>query len=318
MAWIVFWVLIGILAANFVAQGICVTKILPIFENRPPFGVEFSPPDPDAETLTIPSTNELNLRGSFYRAAAQPPRGLVIFAPEMGGNHWSAMSYGQALQDAGFHVLSFDFRNQGESDHMPGYDPSHWLSQYEVADLKAVLRYVRHRDDLRGLPMGLFGISRGGCAVLAVGAVSNDVKAVVCEGVSTTRSMLLHYTLRWASLYVPGWVMKLSPLWHIRLTLEMARIVSQYRLGRRFTMLERVLPRLRNRPVLVIADGRDTYVPSEIAEHVGECIGGDKCEVWIVPDARHNGARTVDKENYDRRLVEVFNKMAVDSLAEKE
>ena len=313
--WIVLGVPLGLVALSLAVQAVCITKILPIFEHRPPFGVESSPPDPDAETMAFPSTHGLTLRGSLYRTVSQPARGLIVFCPEMGGNHWSAMSYAQALSDAGFHVFSFDFRNQGESDHLPGYDPLHWLSEYEVADLRAALTYVRKHPDLRTLPLGLFGISRGGCAALAVAAECDDVKLVACEGLFTTRSMLLHYTLRWASLSVPNWLMKFAPLWHIRITLEMARVASQFRRRCRYTVLERTLPRLRHRPVLMIADGRDTYVPTEIAEQLGRLIGGDKYKVWIVPEAKHNAGRQADPEGYDRRLVELFSEMTADTTS---
>jgi len=308
---IVVGLLIGLALVSLVAQCVYIGRIIPIFENKPPFGVELSPHDPDAEAVSFPGTHGLTLRGSLHRNPRQPARGVIVFCPEMGGNHWSALSYAQALFDAGFVIFSFDFRNQGDSDHMPGYEPLHWLSDYEVADLKSALAYVRSHQELRSLPLGLLGISRGGCAALAVAALDPGVQRVVCEGVSTTRSMLFHYTLRWASLYAPAWLLKVAPMWHIRMTLDMARIVSQFRRRCRYTILERYLPRLRNRQVLIIADARDTYVPVEIVQLLGRAIGGENYEVWVAPDARHNGARLVDPETFDRRLVDFFSEMTV-------
>jgi hypothetical protein len=37
--------------------------------------------------------------------------------------------YAPALLEAGFAVFSFDFRNQGSSDSLPGYHAKHWLSE---------------------------------------------------------------------------------------------------------------------------------------------------------------------------------------------
>lgn len=312
-------VILGILIAFFVAvvatEIYCISKIVPIFEHRPAFGVEPSPPDADAEPISFPTTNGLMLRGALHRAAQQPARGLVIFCPEMQGNHWSAMTYAAPLHEAGYDILAFDFRNQGESDRSKTYEPLHWLSDFEVADVSAAIAYAKQRADLRDLPMGLLGISRGGCAALAGAAEHKEIRVVACEGVATTRSMLLHYTLRWATLYVPSWFMMFLPIWHLRRVLDWARVVSQLRRRCRFTVLERTLPKLRDRRVLVIADGRDSYIPMELTEMVGKFIGGTNQQVWIVPNARHNGAHLADPDGYARRLVETFSGVGAHALA---
>ncbi|MGE3317127.1 MAG: alpha/beta hydrolase [Planctomycetaceae bacterium] len=302
--------LVAVAILTFV-EIFCISKIVPIFEHRPAFGVEPSPPDPDAEPVSFATTNGLMLRGALHRTPHPTARGLVIFCPEMGGNHWSALAYAAALIDAGFHILAFDFRNQGESDRSKTYDPLHWLSDFEVADVNSAIAYARQRPDLRDLPMGLLGISRGGCAALAGAAANKDIQVVVCEGVATTRSMLLHYTLRWATLYVSHMFMFLLPVWHLKITLEISRVISQIRRRCYFTVLERTLPKLRDRRVLVIADGRDSYIPSEVTALIPKFIGGTNAELWIVPNARHNGANLADPEGYSRRLIEYFSEMSV-------
>ncbi|MDA0284431.1 MAG: hypothetical protein O3B86_13860, partial [Planctomycetota bacterium] len=35
-------------------------------------------------------------------------------------------------------------------------------------------------------------------------------------------------------------------------------------------------------------------------------IGEDTVDLWVVPKARHNGARQTDQEGYDQRLAEFF------------
>lgn len=311
MTEIVVGILIVLTVLIACTEIFCITKIVPIFEHRPAFGVEPAPPDPDAEPISFPTTDGLLLRGALHRSPQQPPRGLVIFCPEMNGNHWSALAYAGCLHEAGFDVLAFDFRNQGESDRAKNYDPLHWLSDFEVEDVCSAIAYARQRADLRELPIGLLGISRGGCAALAGAAKNKDVQVVVCEGVATTRSMLLHYTIRWATLYVRPWFMIFLPVWHLRITLDLARMTSQFRRGCKFTVLERHLPGLRDRRVLVIADGRDSYIPSELTALVGRYIGGDKQEVWVVPEARHNGARLADPDGYSRKLLEYFAELSV-------
>lgn len=282
---------------------------LPIFERRPPFNIRPAPPCPDAEPVRFPSTNGLTLAGSLYHPAREP-RGLVVFCPEFGGTHWSAPNYAAGLVEDGFAVLAFDFRNQGESDSLAGYAPSHWVTTYEVDDAVAALRYVAGREDLRGLPVGLFGISRGGNAALAAAARTPGVQAVAAEGAFSTDGMMLYYTFRWAELYLPSYILRFLPEWHIRRTLRIVRRVSQFRHGVRYAILERDLPRLAGRPVLLVTGGRDSYVAPAIVERLRASVGPSCKPVWVVPGAKHNQARATAPEEYDRRLADFFGQIA--------
>ena len=306
MGW-VFGVCAGVLIIDLLVRALAVRVILPVFERRPPFAVEPAEPDSQAALVEFPTTQGLTLRGSLYRQAHRPARGIVIFCPEMAGTCWSAPSYCRGLVEAGFDVLAFDFRNQGQSDSLPGYEPLHWVTEHEVADVLAAIACVRSREDLARLPLGAFGVSRGGGAALAAAARSNEVEAVVCEGAFTTDSLTMLYTYRWAELYVPDWLMRLIPRWHLAGTLALARRVSQRRRRCTYTVLERELPRLKSKPVLFIAGERDAYVPPAVAEAMCGYIGGERQSVWLVPEAGHNLARDVDPETYDRRLAAFFN-----------
>jgi pimeloyl-ACP methyl ester carboxylesterase len=308
-----FWAGTAVLAALLVADVafriFVMTLVLPIFEQRPPFNVPPAEPDPEAEPVRFATTDGLTLAGSYYRPEGEP-RGLIVFCPEFGGTHWSAPSYARGLIDAGFAVLAFDFRNQGESDSQPGYTPTHWLTRREVADVAAALKYVEERFDLAELPVGLFGISRGANAALAAAAKAPQVRAVAAEGAFSTDAMMLYYSWRWAEVYVPGWIVRLVPEWHLAGTLRMARRVSQLRHRVRYTVLERKLPRLAGRPVLLVTGGKDSYVAPVIAERLREAVGPSCEPVWVVPGAKHNQARPRAPEEYDRRLAEFFGRIA--------
>ena len=309
VGWAVVCILGGLIAVDLLVHLVSALIMLPIFERKPPFNVQPAAPDPGAENIRISTSHGLELQGSLHRHFEQPARGLILFCPELGGNHWSAMSYCQGLWNAGFDILAFDFRNQGESDSMPDYDPLHWLTDYEVKDVLAAIDYVRQRDDLQDLPLGLFGISRGGAAALAAAARCRGIEGVACEGVFSTDSLTLHFTLRWASLFIPGWLLKLIPLWHLSFTLTLTRLISQIRKRCRYTDLKRLVSRLQNTPVLMIAGGRDTYVLPEITEVLCQRIGRNCKGVWVVPQAKHNMARQVEPIAYDRRLVEFFSQL---------
>ena len=94
-----------------------------IFERKIPFTVTGHPPVPEAERIAFPTTGSLTLRGALYRQPVRPSRGTIVFCPELEGNHWSALSYCRGLWENGYDIRAFDFRNQGEGDHFPGYAP---------------------------------------------------------------------------------------------------------------------------------------------------------------------------------------------------
>ncbi len=251
MAWVALGLVAALILADIVIRTLAVMTILPIFERKPPFGVQPAPPNPDGEEIRFPTTDGLSLVGSLYHHTDRPPLGTIVFCCELDGNHWAAMSYCEGLWKAGFDIFAFDFRNQGESDSLPGYVPLHWLTEYEVDDALAALDYVKSRNDLETSKLGVFGISRGGGAALAVAARRPEVQRAVCEGVFSTESLLTHYTVRWAALYIPVWLVDLIPIWHLRGTFIIVRWISQRRRNCHYTNLERLLPRLRGREVLV-------------------------------------------------------------------
>jgi pimeloyl-ACP methyl ester carboxylesterase len=248
----------------------------------------------------------LTLRGSLYRHEDRASRGIIVFCHEFGANHWSALSYCEGLWEAGFDILAFDFRNQGESDEMPGYEPIHWLTDYEVQDVLSAVRYIDRREESRDRPIGVFGISRGGCAALAAAALSPRVDCVAAEGAFTTDDVIWYHGQRWLWLYAAPWVLRWIPDWHIRKTFQLARWLNQFRRRCRYTNLRRLLPRLRTRPLLLICGENDKYVFPEIAHSLRRKTGHSENCLWIVPSAKHNMARQVAPNEYDGRLIEFF------------
>ena len=312
------WTIVGLsvlVLAEVVIQWSAVRVTLALIENSPPFRVESLPPDPDAEAFSVRTRDGITLRGCLYRHTEQTPRGLIVFCPEFASNHRSAMLYCSALSRAGFHVLTFDFRNHGDSDSMPGYEPLHWLTKYEVLDLNAVVDHVYSRPDLNELPLGLFGISRGGGAALYVAARRPEVQQVATEGAFTTDMLMLSHARYFIPIIVPALVAKIIPDWHIKMTVAMARWISQRRRHCHYVKLERVLPKLANKPALIIAGQRDTYVLADVAQGLVRLIGQPQA-LWTVAKAKHNLARSVNPAEYDRRLVDFF--MRLDQPADNE
>lgn len=306
--WAIAGVVLTLVLADVLIQWNAIRVVLALIENSPPFRIESLPPDPDAEPFSVQTRDGITVRGCLYRHTEKTPRGVIVFCPEFASNHRSAMLYCSALSRAGFHVLSFDFRNHGDSDSMPGYVPLHWLTQYEVLDLYAVIDHVYSQPDLVELPLGLFGISRGGGAALYVAAQRPEVLRVATEGAFGTQMLMMAHAQQFIAIAAPEFMAKIFPEWHIRMTITFARWISQRRRGCRYAMLERVLPRLADKPTFLIAGKRDTYVMPAVAMEIARLIRQPE-SLWIVAKAKHNLARPVNPDEYDRRLVEFFSQL---------
>lgn len=306
MAWL-FAILLCVLIVDLAVRAFYVRMILPQFESKPLFNVIPHPADPDTEPVSVVTEDGVTLRGGLYRGTTSPPRGLILFFPELDGTHASAQFYAAGLIEAGFHVLAFDFRGQGESDPYEGYEPKHWPTTFELKDVAAIFRYLDQRPDLRALPLGVFGISRGSLLGLIAAAQYPRVRAVCGEGSYSVDLLLEYFVLRWARLYVPDWFLTAIPRWHFVLTMRLVRWTSECRQRTRYAIVESWLHRLRDRPVLLIAGERDNYVPIEVVRAIAHRIDSPLCRVWEVPEAKHNQARDIVPEEYDRQLVEFFS-----------
>jgi len=293
--------------AEVAANWWAVRIVLSMIDAAPPFQPAACPATEEGRPVCFETSDGLTLRGRLYQHDDFPPRGLIVFCHELGAAHWSALWYARGLWDAGFDVLAFDFRNHGQSDSLPGYRPLHWLTWYEVQDVRAAIRFAERDERLRTLPLGLFGISRGGGAALVAAAVEPRVLAVACEGAFAMEDVVWHHSQRWFTLYADPRILSWIPNWHVKLTMRLACWVSQFRRRCRYPSMRRLLWRLRNRPVLLISGADDSYVLPEIARELLAKTGHGDEALWVVPGAKHNRAREVAGEEYDRRLCQFFD-----------
>lgn len=295
----------GIVCCDLLGRLALLPLIVRRFEARPLFRTECYPGWTAGEPIAITSPEGLQLRGEISPAVAEC-RGLIVFVPEFLGDFRSASHYCCALQAAGYRVLSVDPANQGDSDRRAGYEPMQWMTSYESRDLQAALDWIQAQAELRTLPLGIVGISRGGAMGLLAAARNPEVQAVFCEGAFTSLALATYFTRRWAMVYLPLWLCVLIPEWHYRWSVWLAIQVSGWRRRCRFEMLEPELPKLRSRHVMLVSGTRDNYVQPALALQLAERIGGTATTVWVVPDAKHNLARQLVPSAYDAQIVAFF------------
>lgn len=295
-----------------------VNRIREVFENVPPFGVVPAEKSLSAEIVSIRTSDGLTLSGSLHQPTGTEPRGLVLFCPELNGNHWMATHYCPALLERGFAVLGFDFRNQGDSDHQPGYTPIHWVTEFEMRDVAAVLEFVESDERLCTLPLGIFGVSRGGAAALATACRYPRIRAVLADSAFETMDMARHFVQRFGRYIIPEFCFRLLPDWHINRTLRRAVRCSEMVRGCCYVHLEEESRQRDDTLVRLVTGKRDSYVSTDVASSLANMFGGPDV-LWVVKHAKHNMARSVAAEAYDQYVGEHFEKIAVEqnSLSSK-
>ncbi len=296
-----------LIAAHYYLRIRYLHLMVRIFQERPLFVIPRGAPIPEAEDVRFPTTNGLTLAGCYVKCRG-PRRGVLLFGLEFGSNRWSCLPYCEHLLAAGYDVFAFESRNQGDSDALPGYDPLQWITDYEVADTAAALAYLKSRPDADPRGIGFFGISKGGGAGLIAASRDPWVRCCVTDGAFATYATVVPYMRQWFRIYnTRHRVQGVLPSWYY----GRIGMVGLHQIERErhchFPHLERALPRLAPRPLLLIHGEADTYIKTDMARALVDCARGP-CEFWVVEGAKHNQALQVAGDEYRRRILDFFEK----------
>jgi len=315
---IVGWSILAVVLIDIALRVYFGSKALMFLEKMPPFRVDPASPCKQATPFNVDTRDGLTLRGSIYHPEDMPPRGIVVFCAETIASHWSAPNYCAGLIESGFIVVSFDFRNQGESDVMAGYESLHWVTDYEIQDLNQVIDWVKEQDAFAGLPIGVMGVSRGGSTALIAVARRGDVQHVCADSAYTNDLLISHYLERYAPILLPRFVMRYSArcMWHIKWTLYAAIWLRSFKRKCHYILSARPFERMKSKQFLLISGTSDSYVPPKLAKRMQSMLGAQCQELWLVPKASHNGARNVQPEAYDAKVCGFFSQMAPVTPAE--
>jgi pimeloyl-ACP methyl ester carboxylesterase len=182
-----------------------------------------------------------------------------------------------------------------------------WVTEYEVADYRAALTYLKNRPDADAKGIGFFGISKGACAGLIAAAADSYVRCFVTDGVFGTRTTMLPYMRKWVAIVSTRYLLqKLVPLWFYGMIADKALSrISEHR-SCVFPHLEGYLAQLAPRPLLMIHGGGDTYIKPEMALSLYRRVRQPK-ELWVVDGAKHNQSLQVAGAEYATRLTRFFD-----------
>jgi pimeloyl-ACP methyl ester carboxylesterase len=286
-----------------------------IFQEKPLFIIPRGQPLPGAGQVRFPTSDGLTLSGC-YLSTSRPRRGVILFGLEFGSNCWSCQAYCEHLVESGFDVFAFESRNQGTSDAMPDYDPLQWVTDYEVRDVEAAIAYLRSRTDADPRGIGFFGISKGAGAALIAASRDPYIRCFVTDGLFATFTTLVPYMRHWFRIYNNRYTIQgLLPVWFYGMIGRKG--LRQIERERRchFPDLEKHLPKLAPRPLLMIHGKDDTYIKSDMAGKLFE-LARELKEFWLVENAKHNLALQVAGEEYRQRVLRFFEKHLAETTAD--
>ena len=184
-----------------------------------------------------------------------------------------------------FNVLLFDFRSFGESEG------SYTTAGYkEAKDLDAAVEYLKSRKDARNI--GALGFSLGGS--VAIMSKNEGIKAVVADSAYSNLDNMISVMYR-------NFLFLKYPF------IELTRIYSKLFFG---IYPKNVSPadsiKTINKHVLIIHGKKDSQIP--VNESYILHNANKKTEIWIVENADHGETYALNKDEYEKRVLEFFEK----------
>lgn len=140
---------------------------------QPPLAPAIQPPAPDE--IRMPARGGLRLGAWFFRGGAGK-RPCVLMAHGFGATRRSGLAqFARRFQDAGLHVIAFDYRGFADSDGEPRQLVS---PRAQLEDWASAIAYARERRDVDPARIALWGVSYSGGEVVVAAVRDGGVAAV--------------------------------------------------------------------------------------------------------------------------------------------
>ena len=239
------------------------------------------------------SFDGLKLTGWFLPASS-PSEKTIIIQHGLGSNAGDMLLNTICLAREGkWNLFYYNFRGHADSEgHLTSLGP------LELKDLDSALDYLKKAKPAATRRLAIYGHSLG-AAVAIVGAARHpELEAVAAESPFTrTRDTVT----RFAKVFygIPKFPFMYSAIFLARLRLG----VSLWN----FSPIE-VIGQLAPRPFFLIHAERDMRMPTSDMNAM-MAAAKDPKEMWTAAGADHGEPWLVDKEEYEKRLVDFFKKV---------
>jgi hypothetical protein len=246
---------------------------------REPVG---EPPSAAYRDVSFEASDGLGIKG-WYRPSENGATVLVVHGGS--SDRKGSVAHAELLARHGYGVLLHDARGRGESDGSENNYGWDWAK-----DISGALAFLKRQDGVDPERIGALGLSTGADVLIEVAAERDDVRALVADG-AAAGSFEDGQRLDGVSAATP-------PSWLMFTTL---RVLSGDPPG---PPLEDLIARVQS-PTLLISAG--TAIERDFNVLYDEAATGP-VEHWNLPDARHTDAIRDRPDDYERRVVEFFDR----------
>jgi alpha-beta hydrolase superfamily lysophospholipase len=259
-----------------------------------PADAETSPRDPTEPRspyeVNFEARDGVGLRGFLVLPAQAPPRFVAVLAHGLWRGALEIETVGAMFRELGGAVLLLEMRNHGRSEHA-----TFTFGDHESFDVVAAVSFVREREDLRDLPLVLFGVSLGSAATALAAPHVDRLAGLVLDAPIDSVGAVADRMVNGRRRFVPSWA------WS-----DLKRALSRWS----ETSIDDVAPKVALRAlapdvhVLVIGGAEDARCPPEAAEAVFDAIPTPATNktLWIEPDADHGKVWQVAPDKYREHL----------------
>lgn len=238
----------------------------------------------DYQEITFPAADGKELSG--WMISSSSAKATIICCHGYPANKSDILSTVSFLYPD-FNLLLFDFRGHGDSQ---GRFVSFGLR--EDRDIRGAINYIKGKEEIKNLPIGIWGYSFGGAVAIKVSTQIEEVKALVTDSTyASFPEMVIQYYGDWGPLkYIFGTGGKL-----------LANIVFRRRLSQ--LSPENFIGSIKT-PILIIHASEDPFVPVEHARRLYRGAKEPK-ELLILSDTTHSPSMT---EEYRERIKNFFER----------
>jgi len=239
----------------------------------------------DPNALPLPHEDvELHTADGLRLAAWYVPSrngAAVVVAHGGGGTREGSVRHTLMLARHGYGVLLYDARGNGESEG--GHDAMGWTWE---PDVEAGVTWLSNRRDVDPQRVAALGISTGAEAVLQAAAHDRRIAAVVSDG-AIARNLAETRQLEGGD--------EVQAVPYYGLMFAVLRVATGHPQP---PPLQRLIPSIAPRPVLLIASGEDTEQTMNRAYH----RAAPHSRLWELPDVEHTHGLRDEPTRYERRV----------------
>ena len=219
--------------------------------------------------------------------------GTILVCHFLGGSKEAILTFVDSLLKNGYRVISFDYRNHGESETCKGIKIS--LQK----DFAAFYEKIKSMG-IEG-PFGIMGFSMGASQALWGMDRYSDIQAAITDGGP------LLYVKKYFNYVLDDKRVK-NPVRRATFLFIFLHYVGFSRMAKSTIKL---IKKLKGKPVLMIHGEKDNIITVDNPILAYELLKSNKASMWLVPRSRHLTNKHLDTKEYDERITEFFHKNIV-------